>query len=478
MKSGIEISRLPLAFRECFKITKHLGLRFTWIDALCIVQDSAEDWEKESTRMSDIYENAFLTIAAASSSSAGETFLGSCKQGKLFSLACVTDDGNPTMVMARAQPQSGFHPGSMGTGPPDPWDRRAWTLQERVASSRLISFSSSEAQWTCRTRMACECREAELHSHKVEHASVSSIAYPPEAFKFWQSIVSNYSMRSLSDNLDKLPAISGIANTIQRRTKSQYIAGIWMDNAISDLCWCRATVAMEGIPPHTAPSTYRAPSFSWASIDGYVYFIHNNSSASFSPKTIVLNATVNVIGHNPYGRVRSGSIKLHGPLFPGQLNKAHPSHRNNRRFYEAGFLGIKCSLIADLELFQTSFQSPGGWEQSACRPRFDKSSMLRRQTFQNHLETPSSRSITDPQIASSGENTFLEPLASDIPCWFLYLGVQNWESGRARHIFLALGKTFRSPQEYERIGLVMEICEKESDWPLVGDENIVTVTVV
>ncbi|KAI8265546.1 hypothetical protein K4K58_011224 [Colletotrichum sp. SAR11_239] len=40
-----------------------LGVRYMWIDALCIIQDSPSDWEKEAARMADVYENAFLTIA-------------------------------------------------------------------------------------------------------------------------------------------------------------------------------------------------------------------------------------------------------------------------------------------------------------------------------------------------------------------------------------------------------------------------------
>ena len=62
---------LPQTLRDALVVASHLGLRYIWIDALCIVQDSYEgwDWKKESAKMDQIYGNATLTIAAASATS-------------------------------------------------------------------------------------------------------------------------------------------------------------------------------------------------------------------------------------------------------------------------------------------------------------------------------------------------------------------------------------------------------------------------
>ena len=56
-------SELPLAFREAIQIVKALGIRFIWIDSLCIVQDDPDDWQLEAARMSSIFENAEVTLA-------------------------------------------------------------------------------------------------------------------------------------------------------------------------------------------------------------------------------------------------------------------------------------------------------------------------------------------------------------------------------------------------------------------------------
>ena len=52
-------------FYDATVITRKLGYGYLWIDSLCIIQDSADDWEAEGQNMGNIYMNASLTIAAA-----------------------------------------------------------------------------------------------------------------------------------------------------------------------------------------------------------------------------------------------------------------------------------------------------------------------------------------------------------------------------------------------------------------------------
>jgi hypothetical protein len=55
---------LPRAFKDAVKITCELVYRYIWIDALCIVQGSEEDWAREGSNMEDIFSNCVLCIAA------------------------------------------------------------------------------------------------------------------------------------------------------------------------------------------------------------------------------------------------------------------------------------------------------------------------------------------------------------------------------------------------------------------------------
>lgn len=64
MKTGIPWAKLPNTFQDAITVTRRLGLRYLWIDSLCIVQDDAQDWEREAANMAVIFESAYLTIAA------------------------------------------------------------------------------------------------------------------------------------------------------------------------------------------------------------------------------------------------------------------------------------------------------------------------------------------------------------------------------------------------------------------------------
>jgi hypothetical protein len=55
---------LPKSFQDAVTVTRGLGLRYLWIDALCIAQDDKSDWELESGNMAAIYRNVYLVIGA------------------------------------------------------------------------------------------------------------------------------------------------------------------------------------------------------------------------------------------------------------------------------------------------------------------------------------------------------------------------------------------------------------------------------
>jgi hypothetical protein len=58
---------IPRTFQDAITFVRRLGLRYLWIDSLCIIQDDRADWERESAKMASIYTNAVLTIAATKS---------------------------------------------------------------------------------------------------------------------------------------------------------------------------------------------------------------------------------------------------------------------------------------------------------------------------------------------------------------------------------------------------------------------------
>ena len=61
------IADLPKTFREAVVVARHFKIRYLWIDSLCIVQDSDEDWLRESAKMHEVYAHSACTISAAAS---------------------------------------------------------------------------------------------------------------------------------------------------------------------------------------------------------------------------------------------------------------------------------------------------------------------------------------------------------------------------------------------------------------------------
>jgi hypothetical protein len=64
---NVSFDALPPLFQDAIIITRQLGLRYIWIDSLCIIQDSLRDWETESSKMGSIYQNSYITISATNS---------------------------------------------------------------------------------------------------------------------------------------------------------------------------------------------------------------------------------------------------------------------------------------------------------------------------------------------------------------------------------------------------------------------------
>jgi hypothetical protein len=48
LHNGIQIAELPPTYKDAVLITKALGCKYLWIDSLCIIQDSVDDWKREA----------------------------------------------------------------------------------------------------------------------------------------------------------------------------------------------------------------------------------------------------------------------------------------------------------------------------------------------------------------------------------------------------------------------------------------------
>jgi hypothetical protein len=136
----------------------------------------------------------------------------------------------------------------------------------------------------------------------------------------WQHIVSKYSARDLTVAADKFPAISGIASKIRKATHTEYLAGLWKGNLASDLLWSTSSLTIDNAKSFKL-DTWRAPSFSWASLDAAVTYteLDDEEREAFVSTIALLASSIVPKGLNPLGTLTSASITIRGPVMEATL---------------------------------------------------------------------------------------------------------------------------------------------------------------
>ncbi|TKA35549.1 hypothetical protein B0A54_13136 [Friedmanniomyces endolithicus] len=274
-----------MTFRHAIQITRGLGIRYIWIDALCIVQNDHDDWAREAAKMRTVYSDAFLTIAAASASDGTGGCFHSRDGGKEYPYA--GQRGSVTNIYIRLPVDHSFFDAlSAGVQAHKsvqhyPLATRKWIFQERMLSRRVLYFTRYELAWECRTETACECDGADCLA--TPHNSGYTLAKPKSSFpntalsvpgthdmaakaaflERWAILAEEYSSRSLSYPTDALIALSGVARAFDTAGLGTYFAGMWEFALPLQLAW--RTVYDPELETQGPLPGYTAPSWSWVS---------------------------------------------------------------------------------------------------------------------------------------------------------------------------------------------------------------------
>lgn len=198
MLAGFPIDSVPRNFQNAIEIVRALGLRYLWIDALCIIQDSASDWETEAARMQEVYGSAYLTLAGTSANSSIDGFIA--RSPWPFSVVRMDDYGTDSAssldsVYFRYQPEFAKY-SRVDAIDNSVWNTRGWTFQERLLSNRILHFTSGRLYWECRTTEGSE-----------ENEPARELSYQTE----W--------MATEAENVREMPVypdVSGVDNRYQR----------------------------------------------------------------------------------------------------------------------------------------------------------------------------------------------------------------------------------------------------------------------
>ncbi|KAK3399065.1 hypothetical protein B0T20DRAFT_452635 [Sordaria brevicollis] len=263
-------AELPETVKDAVHITLVLGLRHLWVDAFCIIQNDIHEKHEEIQKMGHIYGNAEVTISASRASTCHDGFLQSRQTSEEGSFAipfrCL--DGK--------------------------------TEGKSLISSRMLEFGTHQTRWHC----SCT-RYGVPHAHgspnvddwtrdKIEKSPVN-IDWAPvvvgteEVDRFrnrvptmthrrlekhvvqtWKRLIRNYTRRAVSDPMDRLPALSAIAQRLEALSTYGYASGSWFGDDVAHqlLFWYPVDAETVTRSPEKA-----APSWSWASVIGAVDFL-------------------------------------------------------------------------------------------------------------------------------------------------------------------------------------------------------------
>jgi hypothetical protein len=283
-QKGIAFENLPRTFQDFVSLAQSIGIRYIWIDSLCIIQGNSQDWHSEAAKMGDVYRNAALVIAAsgAEDSSRG-LFINDRSARTVFKLPYRSAAGvSGTFNMMQSPDESDWHPAR------GPLETRAWTLQERYLAQRLITFMPGGITWSCKTISVDEVGE-----------SIPLLAGQTIGFGWtdhWFRLLAEYTGRSLTFPSDRTEALLGIAGDLTRWSREdQYIPeyGVWEDSLMEQLLW------FQDGPYSDEDESPKKPSWSWTATGGAklwpIEVLVGNSE--LSPRTELQEITITSHGH-------------------------------------------------------------------------------------------------------------------------------------------------------------------------------------
>jgi hypothetical protein len=333
LKCGFEKEDLPIAFQEAAMIARFLNINYIWIDSLCIIQDDVNDWEEQAAQMGQIFESAAITIAASLSGSPYDSLFtrrnAKYEEFELYDDLERVHDG--VVFRARRKIVFGIHAKTGRSRDADRLDTRAWGLQEKLLSSRLIAFTGAEIQWTCQKSKVCECQRKSYTPQPLFLLPVKEAEMKNEYgyAKAWSKIVEPYSDRNLTFPDDRLPALSGLAKKFWEVTNFTYIAGLWQETIWYDLMWQYDTVTsstqMVDISASHIPvaTTYIGPSFSWVSAPGAVnYRLARHSYPGTRVRHMsILSCSYDTNGRDVFGKAVDARMNIRGTIVEAYLRR-------------------------------------------------------------------------------------------------------------------------------------------------------------
>ena len=359
-QNHIAVDDLPQNFKDAIEVTRRLGLRYLWIDALCIIQDDLSDWEVESGEMSSIYGDAHLVIGADGAKGAEEGFLRDSPEYNLMhadarsALVAVVDDEQANVYVSECPEHydtcslldRAISSEQYEDVVENPLSQRAWTFQEQLLARRMVHFTKQEMVWECKSRYRCECTQFDDSRQRISKDDWISGDIANMGVQ-WYSFVNEVCVRQLTFKTDILPCLSGIAAMMEASMMGRYcyLAGLWEEDLLLGLTWSYEELQTRMVPQ-------QAPSWSWASLESHSspYSLLRQEWESIAlkvPHAQILDAHCIPKGQNAHGAVSEGHIEMLAPFVRVEImenhnaaNEVNPSHWIMKRLAPEGAVQV------------------------------------------------------------------------------------------------------------------------------------------
>lgn len=277
-----DLVHLPVVIRDAIAFTARIGERYLWTDALCIIHDDQEEHNDQIECMDIIYSQAVITLAIVSGEHADQPIPGVLPHSR-----------NPLPSTKLWDRNIVFCPVPVHLELRDsPYEQRAWTLQERLLSPRILLVTNSGVSFSCRERSHLEFAgisdPEELESafslysgvnplnfhfpldddeaNQIGHEGIDGMT-PQSRWTIYFDLVRIYSQRKLTYESDILIAFSGIQVVLSEKLyHTPFFAGIPNLAMTIALHWIPGVKETDDqIMSTSTPMKRRGdcPSFSW-----------------------------------------------------------------------------------------------------------------------------------------------------------------------------------------------------------------------
>lgn len=299
--------------------------------------------------MAEIYSNSYLNLAATGSADGdGGCFFnrwtssGKSRFPVKFHEIKHEVGGSTVSVFARRLLGDG-HVHFTDLEPPSaeeildaaPLLSRAWVMQERFLTARTVHFHSAELVWECKQSLLCECGGLDDNSSipmqpvpRLKSTCAEAFAgtkHPDEVGALWFELVTLYSRLKLTNESDRLPALSGLAKGFADLSRGAYLGGIWEGDLPRALLWQACPSMFGGRARRVAQQEDGTPpTWSWASVqlhdtdfNGFItYETATYLGFEEDHRLRIFTVSCRPVGLNPFGHVSGGRLDIQGALLP------------------------------------------------------------------------------------------------------------------------------------------------------------------